>query len=114
MRKRIKIEPIQKAGEPQNLNVFTISFAGDDPHQAQDVTTKLTNLFMEGSDKSREEQSRGTTNFLSSELKAAAEDLKQQESRVRAYKMQNLGELPEQQEANLASPHRIALGTSEH
>ena len=102
MRKRIKIEPMQKAGEPQNLNVFTISFAGDDPHQAQDVTSKLTNLFMEGSDKSREAQSRGTTNFLSSELKAASEDLKQQESRVRAYKMQNLGELPEQEGANVA------------
>ena len=58
---------------------------------------------MEESEKSREEYSKGTTDFLSAKLEAAAEDLKQQESRVREYKMQNLGELPEQQEANLAT-----------
>jgi polysaccharide chain length determinant protein (PEP-CTERM system associated) len=103
MRQRIKIEPLQKAGQPQNLNVFTISFAGVDGHQAQEVTAKLTNLFMEGSDKSRGEQSKGTTDFLSAKLQSAAEELKQQESRVRAYKMQNIGELPEQEGANLAS-----------
>jgi len=102
MRSHIKIEPLQKSGGAQNLNVFTISFAGVEPHQAHEVTTKLTNLFIEESDKAREEQSKGTTNFLSAKLQAAAEDLKQQESRVREFKMQNLGELPEQQSGNLA------------
>jgi len=103
MRSHIKIEPLQKTGEAQTSNVFTISYAGVDPPEAQKVTTKLTNLFMEESEKSREEFSKGTTDFLSAKLEAAAEDLKQQESRVREYKMQNLGELPEQQAANLAS-----------
>ena len=103
MRSHIKIEPLQKAGEAQNSNVFTISYAGVGPQQAQEVTARLTNLFMKESEKSREEFSKGTTDFLSAKLEAAAEDLKQQESRVREYKMQNLGELPEQQEGNLAA-----------
>lgn len=102
MRHNIVIEPVKKLGEPDDLNTFTISFAAADPHKAQEVATKLTNLFIEESDKSREKQSEGTTNFLSGELQAAAVDLKQQESRVRQFKMQNLGELPEQQEGNLA------------
>jgi polysaccharide chain length determinant protein (PEP-CTERM system associated) len=102
MRRNIRIEPVKKLGEPDDLNTFTISFAAADPRKAQEVATKLTNLFIEESDRSREKQSEGTTNFLSGELQAAAVDLKQQESRVREFKMQNLGELPEQQGGNLA------------
>ena len=102
MRKHIKIEPLRKIGEPANLNIFTISFAGANPHEAHEVTTKLTNLFIEESDKSRGNQAKGTAEFLSGELDAAAKDLKEQESRVRAFKMQYLGELPQQQDGNLA------------
>jgi len=102
MRGNIKIEPLRKIGEPENLNVFTISFAGVEPHQAHEVTTKLTNLFIEESDKSRGEQSKGTTSFLSGELEAAAKDLKEQESRVREFKLQYLGTLPQQEQGNLA------------
>ena len=102
MRQNIQIEPLERGSEAKDLNAFTISFNGDDPRKAQAVTTKLTTLFIEESDKSREQQSARTTNFLSSELDAAAADLKQQESRVREFKMQFLGELPEQQQGNLA------------
>jgi polysaccharide chain length determinant protein (PEP-CTERM system associated) len=102
MRHNIKIEPLKKLGEPDDPNTFTISFAGPDPHKAQEVATRLTNLFIEESDKSREKQSEGTTNFFSGELDAAAADLKKQEARVREFKVQYLGELPEQQEGNLA------------
>ena len=102
MRSDIEIEPYQRNSQSPDLNAFKISFTGRDPHTAQAVTTKLTRLFIEKSDKSREEQATGTTSFLSDELAAAAVDLKQQESRVREFKMQALGELPEQQQGNLA------------
>ena len=102
MRKHIKIEPLRKIGEPANLNIFTISFAGANPHEAYDVTTKLTKLFIQESDKSRGNQAKGTADYLSGELEDAAKDLKEQESRVQAFKMQYLGELPQQQDGNLA------------
>jgi polysaccharide chain length determinant protein (PEP-CTERM system associated) len=102
MRRNIKLEPLQKGSETKDLNAFKISFTGVDPHSAQAVTNKLTTLFISENLKSREEQSTGTTNFLADELEATAAELKQQEGRVRDFKMRNLGELPEQQQGNLA------------
>jgi succinoglycan biosynthesis transport protein ExoP len=102
MRRNIKIEPLEKASAAKDLNGFRISFTGVTPHLAQEVTSRLTTLFIEENLKSREEQSTGTTNFLADQLKLAAAELKQQESRVRDFKMRYLGELPEQQQGNLA------------
>ena len=102
MRDDIKIEPLEKSSEPKDLNTFKISFTGVNPHSAQDVTRKFTTLFIEENNKSREEQSTGTTNFLADQLQVAEAELKQRESRVRDFKMSYLGELPEQQQGNLA------------
>jgi polysaccharide biosynthesis transport protein len=102
MRSNIKIEPLEKASDSKNLNAFKISFTGDGAQTAQKVTNRLTTLFINENNESREEQSAGTTNFLADQLEVAAADLKQQESRVRDFKMSFLGELPEQQQGNLA------------
>jgi polysaccharide chain length determinant protein (PEP-CTERM system associated) len=102
MRRNIKVEPLQKGAETQELNAFKISFTGVDPHTAQEVTNKLTTLFINEDLQSRDEQSTGTTNFLADQLEVAATELKQQGSRVRDFKMHYLGELPEQQQGNLA------------
>jgi polysaccharide chain length determinant protein (PEP-CTERM system associated) len=103
MRTYIKIEPLQRKGpDTKDLDAFTISFTGTSPRLAQKVTTKLTTLFIQENLRSREEQSTETTNFLTHELEVAGAELKQQEARVRQFKMQNLGQLPEQQQGNLA------------
>jgi polysaccharide chain length determinant protein (PEP-CTERM system associated) len=103
IRGNIKLEPLQEGPtEPKDLNAFKISFTGNDAQTAQKVTSNLTNLFINVNNESREEQSASTTNFLADQLKAAEEELKQQESRVREFKMSNLGELPEEQAGNLA------------
>jgi polysaccharide chain length determinant protein (PEP-CTERM system associated) len=98
----IKIEPLQKSPESKDLNAFKISFTGVTPHSAQEITNRLTTLFIQENNKSREEQSTGTTNFLADQLRVAEAELKQRESRVRDFKMSYLGELPEQQQGNLA------------
>jgi polysaccharide chain length determinant protein (PEP-CTERM system associated) len=102
MRRNIKLEPLRKGSESKDLNAFKISFTSVDPHSAQEVTNKLTTLFISENNQSREEQSTGTTNFLADELETVATELKQQGSRVRDFKMRYLGELPEQQQGNLA------------
>jgi polysaccharide chain length determinant protein (PEP-CTERM system associated) len=102
MRGNIKIEPLEKTSESKDLNAFRISFTGVDRHLAQEVTNKLTTLFIKENNKSREEQSTGTTNFLAEQLELAEAELKEQEGRVRDFKMSFLGELPEQQQGNLA------------
>ena len=102
MRGNIKMEPLQKGSESKDLNAFKVSFTGVEPYSAQAVTNKLTTLFINENNKSREEQSTGTTNFLADQLQVAEAELKQQESRVRDFKMSFIGELPEQQQGNLA------------
>jgi polysaccharide chain length determinant protein (PEP-CTERM system associated) len=102
MRSNITIEPTQKGPEPKGLNAFKISFTGNDARSAQAVTNRLTTLFIKENNESREEQSTGTTKFLADKLAEAETDLKQQDIRVRDFKMTYLGELPEQQQGNLA------------
>jgi len=102
MRKNIKIEPVDRGNGTKDLDTFKISFISVDPHSAQDVTSTLSALFRAENLRSREEQATGTTAFLEDQLQAAAVELRQQEGRVRDFKMQNLGELPEQQQGNLA------------
>ena len=102
MRSNITVDPTEKTTDPKGLNGFKISFTGDDPSSAQAVTNRLTTLFIQENNANREEQSTGTTKFLADQLEAAASELKQQEARVRDFKMTNLGELPEQQAGNLA------------
>jgi polysaccharide chain length determinant protein (PEP-CTERM system associated) len=102
MRGNIKIEPLRKSPESQDLNAFKISFTGSDRHLAQEVTDELTTLFINENNKSREEQSTGTTNFLAEQVQVAEAELMERENRLRDFKMSNLGELPEQQQGNLA------------
>ncbi len=102
IRSNISIEPMGKGTETKDLNSFMISFTNTDPHVAQEVTSRLTTLFIQENLKTREAQSSGTTDFLDEQLQTAAADLNQQESRVRDFKMHYLGQLPEQQGGNLA------------
>ena len=102
LRGDIKIQPLEKGSGAADLNSFMIAFTSTDPHLAQEVTRKLTTLFTQEYLKTREEQSTGTTNFLDDQLQAAAADLKQHESQLRDFKMRYLGQLPEQQQGNLA------------
>jgi polysaccharide biosynthesis transport protein len=92
----VSIEPLKN-----RLNAFKISFTADNPQLAQHVTRKLTTLFIEQNLKTREDQATITTNFLHEQLELAKNQLTEQEQRLRDYKMQYLGELPEQQQGNL-------------
>ena len=102
MRKNIDILPMNASPERRDFNAFKISFTADNPHLAQEVTSRLTSLFIEENLKTREDQARNTTNFLSAQLEIVQKKLTEQEARLRDYKMQHLGELPEQQPGNLA------------
>jgi polysaccharide chain length determinant protein (PEP-CTERM system associated) len=102
MRGNIKIVPTDKGSEEKGLNTFNISFTSDDPRSAQKVTERLTTLFINENNESSEEQSTGTTKFLADQLATAEAELKQWDIRVRDFKMSYLGELPEQQQGNLA------------
>jgi succinoglycan biosynthesis transport protein ExoP len=103
MRKDVSIEPIEQVSVRGELSAFKVSFTAGDPRLAQDVAGRLASLFIEENLKTQGAQAATTTKFLTEALEAAKRRLDEQEQRLRDFKVSNLGDLPEQQQANLAA-----------
>ena len=101
MRSDIAIESFDKDREKKGVYAFKISYTGTSPEAVQQVTGRLTSLFIDEDLKTQEQRDTGTTNFLESQLTGAQADLDKKEQLLRDFKMENLGELPEQQQGNL-------------
>jgi len=97
----IDIQPIIENPTRRDFDALKISFVAGDPVLAQGVTSNLTSLFINENLRTREEQATGTTNFLHQQVEAKAKLLQEQEQRLSSFKMQHIGELPEQQSGNL-------------
>lgn len=102
MRKDISID-LQTAKTPgkEDLTAFKLSYKGKNPQVAQNVTNELTSLFIDTSVKHSADISQQTTKFFQDQLQLARTDLDEQESKLKAFKSQYLGELPEQLQSNL-------------
>ncbi len=100
MRKDIEIELVRDAHNDQ-ITAFNVYYSARDPHVAQQVTSELTNLFINENVEVRQQQSEDTTKFLESQLETARKILAEQETRIREFKGQHVGELPTQQASNL-------------
>jgi polysaccharide chain length determinant protein (PEP-CTERM system associated) len=94
MRRKIDIKVQEESG-------FSISFEGRDPGTVMTVTNKLASMFIEENLKSRESRVEGTAQFINRELKTVESTLRKKEDMLRRYKEKNMGQLPEQLEANL-------------
>ena len=114
MRKDIGIELVRDSGN--QITAFNISYTSRDPRLAQQVTSELTNLFINENLEVRQQQSEGTTQFLESQLEAARKILSDQEEKVREFKGQHVGELPAQVGSNLQilAGLQSQLQTEEH
>lgn len=83
------------------INAFTIAFSATDPRVAQGVTNDLSQLFINDSLKSRQQQSQDTTAFIEQQLSDARANLAQQEAVLRQFQAQHEGDLPSQQASNV-------------
>ena len=99
MRKDIEIELVRDARN--QITAFNVSYSSRDPHVAQQVTSELTNLFINENLEVRQQQSEDTTQFLESQLETARKALSDQEEKIREFKGQHVGELPAQVGSNL-------------
>ena len=99
MRKDIEIELVKDARN--QITAFNVSYSSQDPHLAQQVTSELTNLFINENLEVRQQQSEDTTNFLESQLETARKTLSDQEDKIRQFKAEHPGELPTQVGSNL-------------
>lgn len=99
MRKDIDIELVR---DPQGrVNAFNVYYISKDARIAQQVTSELTDLFINENLEVRQHQSEDTTKFLEGQLATARQALNAQEERIRIFKSQHVGELPAQLESNL-------------
>lgn len=101
MRSDIAVQVVSNFGASQDLQAFRIAYSGKDPRLVAQVTNDLANLFIDENLKAREEQATGTTEFLQNQLQETRKDLEEQEAKLKDYKLKHLGEMPEQQSADL-------------
>jgi succinoglycan biosynthesis transport protein ExoP len=101
MRNDIQIELVQSPSQRGEVTAFKIAYLSRDPRLAQQVTSRLTSLFIGENLKARQEQSEQTTGFLDNQLEEARTNLSAQEARVKDFKSHYLGQLPEQVGSNV-------------
>ena len=99
MRKDIEIELTHS--DDKKLSAFNIYYASRDPKTAQLATSELANLFITENLEQRQERSENTTKFLQDQVDQARAKLAAQEAKLRVFKDQHLGELPNQTQSNL-------------
>jgi protein tyrosine kinase modulator len=104
MRDDIKMDMIQ--GESNisgkaELLAFKISYKAPKAESAQKVTIALTSFFVDENVRASQEQSEATTLFLDGQARAMGQQLADQDAKVRAFKAEHDGTLPEQLDSNL-------------
>jgi polysaccharide chain length determinant protein (PEP-CTERM system associated) len=100
MRKRIEIDTKGK-------NTFILKFQHKNPEVAMRVTSRLGTFFVEENIRSRESTAQETSKFLADEVQETRKRLEAQEEKLKQYKLQFGGELPQQEQANLMRLQRL-------
>ena len=104
MRDDIKMDLIQ--GESNisgkaELLAFRISYKNSNAGLAQKVTIALTSFFVDENVRASQEQSESTTLFLDGQARSLGQQMADQEAKLRAYKAEHDGSLPEQLDSNI-------------
>jgi polysaccharide chain length determinant protein (PEP-CTERM system associated) len=103
LQKSIEVTPILPMAETRarELPGFYVGVTLDTAHNAQDVCTAVTSMFIEESLRQRAAHSEATTEFLVQELATAKASLDEQDGKLAAFKSRYIGELPEEEQTNL-------------
>jgi polysaccharide biosynthesis transport protein len=100
MRKDIDVELVRD-NRDDHITAFRVNYSARDPRIAQQVTSELTDLFINENQAVVQQESQDTTNFITSQLENARASLAAQEEKVREFQAQHEGSLPSQQASNL-------------
>ena len=80
---------------------FQVAFSDSDPATVAQVANRIAQMFVDENIRSRSIQALGTSEFINSQIRDAEQQLKVNEDRLREYRQQYTGELPEQENALL-------------
>ena len=87
--------------QPQATIAFTVSYSDKDPRMAQQVASRLTDLYLSENVQTRTEKAAGTTEFLTQQSQKLLQDVEESEKRLTEFKLKNSGTLPEQLDTNM-------------
>ena len=104
MKEKININVHGRSG---SQTTFSVSFEGKDPLKVMNVTNKLADFFIQANLHARELQAANTSDFLANEMTLVEERLKTKEKEIRKFKEKNMGQLPQQLDANLRILERL-------
>jgi polysaccharide chain length determinant protein (PEP-CTERM system associated) len=100
----LTVEPQQTvqpgAGVPR-VGALRVAYVAPTPDLAQQVVSRITSMFIEENMKMRGEEVSTTTDFIADQVREAGERLAERDRMLQDFKARNLGQLPEQQGANL-------------
>jgi polysaccharide chain length determinant protein (PEP-CTERM system associated) len=88
-------------------NSFILTFQHENPEVAMRVTSHLGSFFVEENIRRRESTAQETSKFLEDEVQETRKRLEAQEEKLKQYKLQFGGELPQQEQANLSRLQRL-------
>jgi len=109
MRRNIRIEVQNDDRDKRNPRTvgFSVLYTTTTPKAAMTIANELAALYVNEDVRYREKHAVSASEFLDTQLKDVRERLQNQERRVAEFKERNMGELPEQREANLRTLDRL-------
>ncbi len=111
MRKAIRIQQVDLGRG--GASAFTISFSYPDRFKAQAVVRELVTKFTEQNATVQRNSANMTSQFLADEMKQAKARMDDLETKLMKFKMENMGRLPEQFQANVAQLNNYSMMVSQ-
>ncbi|HEY6248410.1 MAG TPA: GNVR domain-containing protein [Candidatus Angelobacter sp.] len=105
MRRHITLQV--KQGSSQGLGSFTITYESSSATLAATVANQLAASFIDWNLRNRARLAADTTDFIASQLAEAKRNLQSQEQKLSEFKMQHIGQMPDQVPANLQTLGRL-------
>jgi len=103
MRQDLKVEVVEQPRRTRGEEVPTfieVMYVGPEPVKVRDVTVAVADLFVYNDRKLRELRATETVKFLEHELKRRGEELRLKEARLREFKEEHMGLLPDEMQNN--------------
>ncbi len=88
-------------GTSRNLPGFSVTVTLDNPQKAQEVCSTITSMFIDENERTRQQNSENTTQFLTQQLADAKAKLDDQNAKLAAFESHYLGSLPDDDKTNL-------------
>lgn len=104
MRKDIQISPVSSWGSGdgnRQVSAFQVKYSYENRYQAQKVVEDLVRRFMDQNTREGAQSATSVANFLRDEWEIAKKDLDEIEGRLAQFRLENMGRLPEQMQANM-------------